>query len=647
MIVLARITDDPPALVEQLGDFASIWILLIGAVALLLSDAFARAREPGYLRTLALLIVGLATAAAWVRLGDAAYDLGHFALWNSLIADHLTGACDLLALVALAGVVGLARERGTTHETSRRAFGEREPLLLLAGAGALICIHAGDLLVVWLGVELLSIAALLTMFAGHDAVADPAKRSALLIQLIPGSIVSCLSLLGVALIYAALGTTSLEGFAGATTQVFAQWGGVQRWVTVIERFGAEIATQDPAAHQQARNEIVRGLAPAALFLPGVLLVLAGLLTKLGLLPFARRRELVAHAPLHVSALWSTLAVVALVAVLLRVFVGALHSPRLVNEPYGWTGVLPSVALITGIWAALVAVRQRRLSRVVALLALVQLSLVLLGIIAAANFHGHIGVGTHIAPTSEILWSRLAGDEAYACVLVLLASHVIATVGCFAAIGASRGFRGPEVRMQHWAGMAKRRPALALAFAICLLSLVGLPPLAGFVGKLGLLRALAEHSSMRWMIVMVALELAVCAWVVLRIIAAMYFGDETVSEPGERAEPSPWPARIAMAAAIVSVVLGLGGQQLLVFARLPAAGGSFEPGDSERLEWLDQRRASWASEAQRWVVGDAIEADTEGAAGETEGAAGETEGETELDAAAEQRSIELAPTPDAG
>lgn len=636
MSLLALIADPAPALVDQLGDFAPIWILLIGALALLLSDAFAREREPGFLRTLALLVVGLATAAAWLQLGDPEFDVGRFALSNSLVVDHLTGACDLIALVALAGVVGLARERGTTLETRRRAFGEREPLLLLAGAGALICVHAGDLLVVWLGVELLTIAALLTMFAGHDAVGDPAKRSALLIQLIPGSIVSCLLLLGVALIYAAIGTTSLDGFAGATTRVFAQWGGVQRWVTVLERYGAEIAAQDPAAHQQARNEIVRGLAPAALFLPGVLLLLAGLLAKLGLLPFARRRELVAEAPLQVIALWSTLAVVAVVAVLLRVFVGALHSPRLVNEPYGWAGALPSVALITGVWASLVALRQRRLSRVVALLALVQLSLVLLGIVAAANFHGHIGVGSrYIAPTYEILWSRLAGDEAYASVLVLLVSHVIATVGCFAAIGASRGFRGPEVRMQHWAGMATRRPGLALAFSICLLSLVGLPPLAGFVGKLGVLRALAEHSAMRWMMIVVALELSVSAWVVLRIIAAMYFGDETVSEPGERAEPSPWPARMAMAAALLSVLLGLGGQQLLTFARLPAAGGSFAPGDPDRLEWLEQRRASWASEEQRLIDGGALEPGLED--GETEGAS-----ETGLDAAAEQRSIELAP-----
>ncbi|WP_106093425.1 proton-conducting transporter transmembrane domain-containing protein, partial [Enhygromyxa salina] len=555
-MLLGLVADEGPTLVEQLGDAAPIWILLIGALGLLLSDAFARVRESGFLRMLALLIVGVATLAAWMRVGDPIYDLGRFTLSGSLVADHLTGFCDLLALLALGGVVGLARERGSTHETARRAFGEREPLLLLAGAGALLCIHAGDLLVVWLGVELLSIAALLTMFAGHDSVGEPGRRNALLIQLIPGSVVSCLLLLGIALIYAALGTTSLDGFAGGATRVFAQWGGVQRWVTVLERYGAEIATQDPAAHQQARNEIVRGLAPAALFLPGLLLLLGGLLTKLGLLPFARRRELVEEAPLHVTALWSTVVVVALVAVLLRVFVGALHSPRLVNEPYGWTGALPSVALISGGWASVVVLRQRRLSRVVALLALVQLSLVLLGVVAAGSFHGHIGIGAnYIAPTNEVLWSRLAGDEAYTAVLVLLVSHVVATVGCFAAIGASRGFRGPEVRMQHWAGMAARRPVLAAAFAICLLSLVGVPPLAGFVGKLGVLRALAEHSSMRWMLVVVALELAICAWVVLRIVAAMYFGDETVSEPGERAEPSLWPARIAVVAGGVSVVLG--------------------------------------------------------------------------------------------
>jgi NADH-quinone oxidoreductase subunit N len=612
----------------DLGEFAPLWILVVGALALLLADAFARAREPGFLRNLALLVVASAFAAACSQFGDPEHDLGRFALSGALLADHLALACDLLALLALFGVVALAGERAS-HGPARakRAFGEREPLLLLAGAGAVICIHAGDLLVVWLGVELLGIAALLTSFADPDSVANRHRRGALLGQLVPAAIVSCLLLLGIALIYAALGTTSLDGFARAATKVFAQWGGTQRWVLVIERYGAEIAEQDPNAMQQARSEIVHGLAPAALFLPGLLLLLGGLLTKLGLLPFARRREQVEQAPLHASALWSTLATVALTAVLLRVYAGALNSPRLANEPYGWTGAMPTVALLTGVWASLAALRQRRLSRAVALLALVQVSLLLLGIVAATSFHGHIGVGArYLAPEHEMLWARVAGDEASATVLILLGTHVIATLGCFAALAASQGASGPELRMQNWSGMAKRRPQLALAFAICLLSLIGLPPLAGFIGKLGILRALAEHSAMRWMIVVVALELGVSAWVVLRVIAAMLYGDVSAGGPGSepRREDNRWPLRVASVAAALSLVLGLGGQRLIVWARLPAAGSSFEAGDPDRLDWLEQRRASWAADDTE--VQDTSE--TEGAT-ETEGAA-ETKPEPNLE-----------------
>jgi formate hydrogenlyase subunit 3/multisubunit Na+/H+ antiporter MnhD subunit len=248
--------------------------------------------------------------------------------------------------------------------------------------------------------------------------------------------------------------------------------------------------------------------------------------------------------------------------------------------------------------------------VIALLALTQLSLLVLGLVAAASFHGHVGVGArHIAPEYEILWARLAGDEAYAAVLIQLVAHVIAALGCFAALAASGA-----VRLQHWAGMAARRPALALAFAIGLLALVGVPPLAGFIGKLGILRAIIEHSAMRWMLLVVVLELAICAWVALRVIAAMY-SDHPVSEPSERAEPSPWAARTAYAAAVLSVVLGLGGQQLVVFGRLPAAGGSFEPGDANRLEWLQQRRASWATEDARFSQG--LESDAEAETSESE------------------------------
>jgi NADH-quinone oxidoreductase subunit N len=629
---------DPGQLRGELGEFAAIGILVVSALALLLAGAFAQRREPGFLRGAALLAVGLALAVTAARLGDPALDLGRFALGKALVVDHLTVACDLLALVMLAGVVGLARDHGSGRETGRRVFGEREPLLLLAGAGALTCIHAGDLIVVWLGVELLAIAALLATLASDDAVSNPSKRAGVLIQLIPGAIVSCLTLLGVALIYAALGTTNLDGFGRAATSAFTLWGAIQRWIPLVTEYAAEVAAQDPRVLDQAQAEIVRGMAPAALLLPGLLLLLFGLLARLGLLPFARRRELIEEAPLHVTALWSTLAVVALCSVLLRVYVGGLHSPRLVNEPYGWTGALPTVAVVSGGWAAIAATRQRRLPRVIALLSVTQLSLVLLGIVAAASFHGHIGVGArYIAPESEVVWARLAGDEAYAAVLIQLIAHTLAALGCFAAIAASRGYFGPEVRLQHWAGMAARRPGLALAFTLCLLSLVGLPPLAGFVGKLGILRAVVEHSAMRWLLVVVVVELAISAWVALRVIAAMYFGDETVSEPGEREPPSPWPARVATFAAALCVVLGLAGQRLIEFARIPATGGSFEPGSKDRLDWLEQRRASWAIEDARFEAGP----EPLGADAQTEQTEGEAE--TEGDPAGEApRSVD--PTP---
>jgi formate hydrogenlyase subunit 3/multisubunit Na+/H+ antiporter MnhD subunit len=247
---------------------------------------------------------------------------------------------------------------------------------------------------------------------------------------------------------------------------------------------------------------------------------------------------------------------------------------------------------------------------------------LLGACVAANFQGHIGPGARaIAPNHEIMWSRLVADETFAALLTLLVTHTLALIGCHAAIAAGRGHLGAEVRMQHWAGMAARRPGLAAAFSVCLLSLVGLPPLAGFVGKFALLRSLAEHSGMRWVIVVVAIQLAIAGWIALRVIAAMYFGDETVSEPGVRPEPGPWPARVAGAAALLSLWLGIDGQRLLELTRLPAAGSSFEPGQNERLDWLDQRRATWMVEDARFdVVEDEAEAEAEAETGE-----GETEG----------------------
>jgi NADH-quinone oxidoreductase subunit N len=620
--VLAK--PEPTTLAADLLALAPLWIVALVAVVLLLTDAFARTREAGFQRPLALLGLGVAIVVALRELGNPELDLGAFVAGKFLIRDHLTALADLLILLASAGIVGLAREHGPPARTTR-GFGEREPLILLACVGALVCAHAGDLISVWLGVELLGLSSLVLLLASHDAAGSPSKRTLLIRQLIPALLGSVLLMFGVALIYAALGTTSLEGFGREVTRVFAQWGGVQRWVLLLERYGSEVAQTDPAMHQQAHAEIVRGMAPAALFLPAILILLAALLAKLGLWPFVRRRELDEDAPIHVAALRSTVVVVALTIVILRVFVGGLHMPRMVNEPYGWTSALPSLALITGTLAVLITLRQRRLPRIVAGLGLLQVSLLVLGACVAANFQGHIGPGARaIAPKHEILWSRLVADETFAAVLTLLVAHTLALVGCYAAIAAGRGYLGPEVRMQHWAGMASRRPALAAAFSVCLLSLVGLPPLAGFVGKLALLRSIAEHSGMRWMIVVVAIQLAIAGWIALRVIAAMYFGDETVSEPGVRHEPGPWPARVAGAAALLSLWLGVDGRRLLELTRLPAAGSSFEPGDDERLEWLKQRQAVWASEDSRFEDDDAAEVE-DGETGEgTETGEGETE-----------------------
>jgi NADH-quinone oxidoreductase subunit N len=608
---------EPATLGDDLLAHAPLALVVLVALVLLLTDAFARTRAAGFQRHLALLGLGVALVPALRMIGASELDLGRFAAGELLVLDHLTALGDVLVIAATAGVVALAREQGPPAR-AREGFGEREPLLVLACAGALLCVHAGDLVTIWLGVELLGMAALALLLASHDATSSEAKRALLLRTLVPALLGTSLLALGIALVYAALGTTSLDGFGRAVTRVFAQWGGVQRWVILLERHGAEVAATDPAMHRQAHAEIVRGMAPAALVLPGLLILLVALLAKLGLWPFVRRRELDEDGPLHVAALRSTVVVVALACVLVRVFVGALHMPRLVNEPYGWTGALPSLALVAGTVAVVSAVRQRRLPRIVAGLAGLQLSLLLLALVVAAGFHGHVGAGGRaISPNHEIVWSRLVADETLAAMLAMLVADTLALLGCHAAIAAARGERGPEVRMQHWAGMAARRPALALALALCLASLVGLPPLAGFVGKLGLLRALAEHSALRWMIVPVVLQLALAAFVVLRVIVAMVFGDEQVSEPGERPQAGAWPGAVAVLAGVLVVVLGLAGQRLLELVRLPAATSSYTPGDDQRVEWLDERRAAWALEDARFETAD-VEADETGETGDDAG-----------------------------
>lgn len=572
-----------PGAVEQLAHVAPLAVVAAAALGLVLTGAFAR-RTRSFQRPLALAAVGAAAVLGWPMLTAVDYDAGMRVFDGMLVVDHLSAVLDLLVLLALAGTIAISHGKEPGH-------GEREPLSLLAGLGAMILAHVGDLTMLYVGVELVGVSVCALALTGHGRARD---REGAWRAFVAMTVTSALMLMGIALVYAAVSSTQLTGFAGRVATVFNQWGAVQQYVGPLET-GAELPSGLVA---QFRGKVVTGMAPASLFVPGILLLLAGTLGKLAVVPFhLLRADVVERAPTQVAALVLTLEPVAWVAVLLRVFVELMHVGRLVNEPYGWTGMLPTLALATMFFAQLAALRERNLARLVSLFWLATVGSLLLGIVAAANFYGHRALVTSgVTPLFESTWAQIAGDSAMTAILLGLAGWIVPALGLMAAVAATQGGAGtepgdpPSVRLEDWTGIARRRPGLGMAITSCQLSLLGVPPLLGFVGKWSLMRALVEHSSLRALTIALAVNFALATAVHVRVFAVVH-----ARTPRAGHEPG-WHARSARVAALMAALAVLGGvfaSDVVRVAMNGAAGSSLAIGSPKRAQWIEDERIRWA------------------------------------------------------
>jgi NADH-quinone oxidoreductase subunit N len=577
----------PPALAEQLPHVASLVVVAVAALALVLTGAFAR-RTRSFQRPLALAAVAAAAVLAWPLAMDVEYDAGLRVFDGMLVVDHLSAVLDLLVLLGLAGTIAISHGKEPGH-------GEREPLLLLGGLGAMLLAHVGDLTVLYVGAELLGVSVCALALTGQGRARDREGAWRAFVAMI---VTSALMLMGIALLYAALSSTQLGGLAGRVATVFNQWGAVQQYVGALES-GQDLPSGLVA---QFHGKVVTGMAPASLFLPGMLLLLAGTLGKLGVVPFhLLRGDAIERAPVQVATFLLAAEPVAWVAVLLRVFVELMHVGRLVNEPYGWTGVLPTLALVTMFFAHLAALRERSLPRLVSWFWLAAAGNMLLGIVAAANFYGHRAmVGRSVAPLFETTWAQIAGDNAMAATLLALAGWIVPALGLMAALAATQSEDRRSDRLEEWTGLARRRPGLGLAITLCQLSLLGVPPLLGFVGKWSLLRVLIEHSSLRVLAIGLAVNFALATAVHLRVLGVVH---ARIPRAGHTPGWHPRSARVAWVMGLLALGGGVFAGDVMRVARNGAAGSSLAIGHPKRAQWIENERIRWAR-----IDSDALEAD---------------------------------------
>ena len=374
--------------------------------------------------------------------------LDPFALFFNIVIGYATGLVILLSMDYI-------RREG-------QEAGEFYILVLLSALGMMLMASAGDLIIVFLGLETMSIALyVLTGFFRHRLEAGEASMKYFLI----GAFASAFFLYGIALIFGATGSTNLDRIANAV---------------------AAGAGRDP------------------MLAIGFGLLLVGFGFKISAVPFHMwAPDAYEGAPTSITAFIATGSKAAAFASLLRVLLTALR-----GAPLDWPMLMWGMAAITMSVGNVVALAQQNLKRMLAYSSIAHVGYMLVGVVAG----GSLGNGA---------------------VLFYLLVYTFTTAGAFGAILLLERNGREAVQLADYGGLATRHPVLAVALSVFLLSLIGIPPTAGFVGKFYLFGA-AVKSGYVWLAVIGVLNSAVAAYYYLRLIVFMYMrepeGAPTVMAP---------------------------------------------------------------------------------------------------------------------
>lgn len=421
-----------------------------------------------------LTLAGLAATAVavWWLWWNGAEIAG---LASMVAADDFRWVADWLFLGAAALTVLISF---AYLEREQMLVPEYYVLLIFATLGMMLMAAGADLMVIFLGLELMSVA--VYVLAGIDRRRARSAEAALKYFLL-GAFASGFLLYGIALLYGATGTTNI----------------------------ALIGVQVSLAGR-----------PSIMLLAGLALFLVGVAFKIAAVPFHMwAPDVYDGAPTPVTAFMATGVKAAAFAALFRVLLEGFIAVDAWREIVWW------LALATMIGGNLFALGQRSLKRMLAYSSIAHAGYLL------------VAVGS----------GRAAGTAAF---LVYLVAYTLMTVGAFGLLGAVGRAGESDVTLDNIAGLAARRPWLAFAMAVCMLSLLGFPGTAGFIGKWYILIA-ATSAEQFVLAAALVLTSVISAGYYLPVIMAMYMKHE----PSESAYAHITLGRLG-GAALMIVVTGL-------------------------------------------------------------------------------------------
>lgn len=447
-------------------DLSPLLILLGGGLALLVLGALTPRWPRGWYALFSATTAGAAMVMCFV-LWDDITDQGARTLVQGAIAFD---GFAMLATITICVAVVLASL--ITDDYLRREDLEGPEvygLFLMAAIGGVVMAAANDLIVLFLGLEVLSIS-FYVLAASHRRRIESQESG--IKYFVLGGFSSAFFLYGIALIYGGTGSTNLDA--------------------IFQSFNSSVATD--------RKD--------AFVLAGVALLIVGLGFKVAAVPFHFwTPDVYEGAPTPVTAFMASAGKVAAFAALLRVLNVALSNWRDDWRPAIWV-----IAVVTLVVGSTLAVVQTNVKRMLAYSSISHAGFVLVGVEASGHTAGQAGEGLGISSS-----------------LLYLLLYAVLVLGTFAVISLVGRTGDAQTDLSSFRGLGAAKPALALGMTVLLLAQAGVPLTSGFVAKFGVIQAAVdEHSYAIAIIAMVASVIA--AFLYLRIMVSMWIstpesGDE--------------------------------------------------------------------------------------------------------------------------
>ncbi len=453
-----------------------VLVLLLTGLVLMMLDAFKQRQLLPWVAGVGLIISG-----AWAIMGQP--EGGDLVFFGMLDVGQMASYVHLFLCISGIFTIFFVKDYFGRHG---RKISDVYALIVFAVLGMVLLANAKDLLMTFIGLETMSMC--LYIFASLYKM-DPKSNESGLKYFLLGSFASAFMLFGIALIYGASGYAyatqdGKEMLVGGTTQ--------------FEGIRTQLAAIQDLYNQGLSLKMALGDRQIVLLI-GAALIMVGFFFKVAAFPFHNwTPDVYEGAPTPLAGFMATgsklAAFVALGHVMLDL--GFLNPEGLIDgTKMKW--LLASVALLTMVYGNIVAARQDNIKRMLAY--------------------------SSIAHSGYVLLGLCAGEAGFKAAIFYMFIYLLMNIGAFGLVGmAEKDY--PDTRLESWRGIGNKAPLFAGALAIFMLSLAGIPPLAGFMAKY-LVFISAINAGLTLLAIIGILSSVIGAYYYLKVVVTMFFSKE--------------------------------------------------------------------------------------------------------------------------